>query len=658
MLSKTSFKSLNLLRSIEDLSSVVVPLLLFAGVLRVPNPRWLGDMARYDFWLFGVAIVVLFYITFRCASRLGRALSLSTLMITFALPLARLWQTGASDSFIIGGLLPFSDAAIYYNDARSILIDGTMGIWSPQRPLFPGFLASLLVLTQQNLQVTVAILVGVNAIACFFIAREMQKTHGAAVAALVSVQVFFFYRPFIGKTMTENLGLALGLLAFSVLWRSAYTQKLWTGLVGLFLLTFALNARIGTVFVLPTVVLWGAYQFRKSARFSWVFLVGGFGTILLASILNLLLLKQIGMPNGNPPFANFSFTLYGIVTHTNWYQAYIDHPELSKLDNVARIEAVYDITMGMIRQNPWRFVTGVFRGWTEFFFGDYSWFVREHSANPTNIDPVFRPLVALGLFNCLRNWKTPAASLLLAMVTGAFLTVPLLPLIDAGVRPYASTIIILFALSALGFRVLLQDILQPLIRWVWQLRQGDRPTIKRSTFSSFFSSHRMVQGWGTSSALIFFGLMLSLLSFVGPMSIKQFASAPPPLPSDFVCPAGLEGGYFRANPGSGINLVDNNTIRQSNVPNIRLEDFSQGLDTFSPWAVKEKESLRRVFKKDMTVVDTNSVWLVANRRRLPKQKGWLVACGKSKRMGPELAIFRAKSVYSLDGLRRAGRKIE
>ena len=68
MLSKTSFKSLNLLRSIEDLSSVVVPLLLFAGVLAVPLPRWLSEASRYDYWSIGIAIALLYYFALRLKS--------------------------------------------------------------------------------------------------------------------------------------------------------------------------------------------------------------------------------------------------------------------------------------------------------------------------------------------------------------------------------------------------------------------------------------------------------------------------------------------------------------------------------------------------------------------------------------------------------------
>jgi len=80
-----------LFRLLEDGSSLVGPLLLFGGVLSLPTSLWLGEAARYDFWGFGVAIALIYYFDFRLKSlehHLGRALSLSALLITFALPLA------------------------------------------------------------------------------------------------------------------------------------------------------------------------------------------------------------------------------------------------------------------------------------------------------------------------------------------------------------------------------------------------------------------------------------------------------------------------------------------------------------------------------------------------------------------------------------------
>jgi len=635
---------LHLFRLLENLSVWVVPLLLFAGVLSLPLPKEVWEEARYGFWGIGIAIVLLYYFTFRANrgdSALGHALSLSALLVTFALPLARLWHTGASESYVVGGLLPMSDAAGYYGDAQNILLGSSIGAWSPQRPLFSGLLASLLALTHQNLQASLALLVVINAIACWFAAREVQKTHGALVAAMLSMQGFFFYRLFIGKAMTENLGLAVGLLGFAVLWRSAHSKHPWTGLFGVFLLAFALNARMGTVFVLPAVILWGAYWFRRSGRFSGLFLVGGFGAVFFASLLNLILLKQVGIHNGSPPFANFSYVLYGIVTHSNWMQVTIDHPEITKLGSTERFRAILEVTIIAIRQHPWGLVTGLFRGWQDFFWGGYSLYSWLSPAS-IPLDLVLRPLAIFVVWGCLRNWKTPGASLLLAMAIGAFLTIPLLPMVDAGIRPYAVTVVILYMFSALGLLLLLKDILQPLFRRLLkgelkEKRGGVDPTQPNQAAKSVTACRTVPRD------MLIFGMLICLLSVVGPISLKQLA-APPAIPASFICPPRQEVRRYQINRGSGINLVGNRKIDHSNLPNIRIRDFRKGLQFFK----ESPEYLRLLQLPPATaILATYWGWLVADRQLVPPKLGFVAVCGQMQRVGQDLAIFQATVIQPL-----------
>jgi len=127
---------------------------------------------------------------------------------------------------------------------------------------------------------------------------------------------------------------------------------------------------------------------------------------------------------------------------------------------------------------------------------------------------------------------------------------------------------------------------------------------------------------------------------------------PPQVPSNFACPTEYQVGMFRANPGSGVTLVGNKAIEQSSLPNIRVKDFRQGLETFSSWASKEPVSLRR-FPKDTAIADTGSVWLVAKHQLVPKEGGWVVACGQNVTLGPELLIFRATTIQSVNAANAA-----
>src|SRR5262249_36126452 len=151
-------------------------------------------------------------------SRRGSAGTLASLTVTlllFSLPLLALWAHVGIHGNAVGGLLPFSDASGYYYDARR-LIDGHLMGWAARRPLFPGLLATLLGLTGQNLQVTLAILVALSAVACFLLAHEIRTSHGALAACIVVILLLLFYRfdGGLGTTLTENLGLALGMVSF------------------------------------------------------------------------------------------------------------------------------------------------------------------------------------------------------------------------------------------------------------------------------------------------------------------------------------------------------------------------------------------------------------------------------------------------------------
>lgn len=630
---------------VGDFLSLCIPFILFMVVLVVPLPNSFLNASRYNYWLFGGAATILLYFAFSYSGKIGRTLSLSSVLIIFSLPLVRLWNTGASENFVTGGLMPFSDAAVYYFDARSILQGGTMGEWGGQRPLFTGLFAALLKLTQFNLQAAFAILTALNAVSAFFTAREIQKSHGAVAAAFITVGIFFFFRPFSGQVLTESLGIALGLLSFAALWRGIHQREMLITLCGIFLLSFALNARMGTVFVLPVLTLWGSYYFRKSQRLSWKFLVGSCGLVVVATLLNLLLLKVVGLPNGSPPLANFAFTLYGLATHTTWYQPYLDHPELMQLGGIARNEAIYAYALDFIYRNPLALITGFLKAWREFFVGQYAIFLwdGEFGLSGRNMDTFLRFNAFLGLIICLRQRRKPLFSFMLAYALGAFLTIPFLPIWDAGIRPYAVTIVILYAYAMLGFLLILKNIVRPVVSHLYpKTSQSSYFSNLRASFLDFTGRESLYPQ--VPSALPMLGILLCLCCVAAPIYLKLRSSIPT-LPS-VTCPAGAEVLYFRVNQGSYIHLVKNNSIGQTKLPYVKIRDFNAGLDTFSPWAKVERTSLRRL-EGATTIISEPGAWIVADTSIFPKRRGWFFACGQSQNYGLELRLFYADTIQAL-----------
>jgi hypothetical protein len=589
-------------RSLYPLLSFTIPLLLYAAVLVSGVPNQVAIAARYDLTTVVVAIALLVYPAYRLPGWIGTLASLSLTLILFALPLSALWNGGISDTLIVGGILPWSDASSYYWDARRLLEGATFSEVSSRRPLFPGILAALLGLTQQNLQATLAILVAITAISCFLLAREIQRSHGTLAGLIVLTILFLFYRFFIGKTMTENLGLALGAVGFALLWRGARQRQIDNCLWAIFLLTLALIARAGAFFILPALILWGAWSFRGAARFSQRFLLGGASLVLLGFILNSILLKIIGSPNGIA-FSNFSYVLYGLIVGSDWAQVTIDHPEINGLNEPELSRRIYALSFEALRSHPFGIVIGSLRAWKQFFFEDYVFsFIHNLKANF-----VLQLLSLVALFGCYRKRQDPNASLTLIVTLGIVVSVPFVPPEDADLmRAYAATLPIVAILPALGLAFIAK-------KMEWQ-------QLVKGTTQEY-----------SSQFLLIFSLILAGFVFVAPLTTKVFSRAPQF--ANLSCKNGTEAAYFRLVHGSSLTLVADNTIRQTHLPQVRISDFRDGMVNIGalyPDIAKGFAALKpsTTIMNSVNLKDLQQLWLIADSTKIPKGGGIVGVCQK------------------------------
>jgi hypothetical protein len=615
-------------RSLYPILSITIPLLIYAAVLSVDVPNKVGLAAWYGFASVVVAIALLLYPAYRLSGWIGTVTSLSLTLILFALPLLGLWNNAISAEFTIGGLLPWSDASGYYWDAKQLLEGGTFSEFSSRRPLFPGLLAVLLGLTRQNLQVTLALLVAITAISCYLSAREVQRSHGTAASVLVITILFLFYRRYIGWTSTEHLGLALGAVGFAILWRGAWQRQINYCLLGILLLTLGLNARAGALFILPFIILWGAWSFQRTAHVSWRFLIGGASAVLLGFILNSILLKIIGSPQGMA-FSNFSYTLYGLIVGGNWTQVRVDHPELKALGEPELSRRIYALAFEALRAHPLSLVTGSLRAWKQFIVDDYVFsFISNLKANFT-----LQLLSLLALIGCYRQRREPNASLILIATLGILASVPFAPPWDADtMRVYAATMPFTATLPALGLTFIsnkLKD--QPL----------DQVPIPEKS----------------SPYLFIFSIIFAVFVFVAPITTKVFSR--PPQFAELSCPDGKEAIYLRISPGAFINLVADNSIQKTHLPDVRLSDFRAGMlvvpTYIEPDILKEltglspSNTLINMFNfKDLEKPN----WLIAKSTMIAKRRGIVGVCGQwsTSPVPAQYGFFYADSVQSVPAI--------
>ncbi len=597
------------------ITGVLVPFLVYGAVLHTlwPSAELLSAAIAMDY-SFAVAAGLVLWIAYGWPGWLGRMASLTLTLVLFSLPLLALWTHVRTHSSAIGGLLPVSDASLYYYDAGRLLEGHRLG-WSSRRPLFVGTLATLLGLAGQNLQVTLAMFVAVNAVACFLLAQEIRASQGTLTAVILVTLLFHFYRleggP--GTTLTENLGLPLGMSSFAMLWRGARERRVGIICLGLGLLTIALMVRPGAFFVLPALMFGGAWSFRGQGRYSGRFLAGAATAIFLSLGLSLGLGKLLADPaNQQTPFPNFSYTLYGVVVGgKGWAQVLSDHPG-------AREGAeVYAAAWQAFRARPMGIVLGSLAMWRQYLpfrpFHAFA-FVR-FAAYAEAVQAACYALTALGVVLCIRRYNQPHRFLLIAAAIGHLASIPFAPPLDAGLRVYAATVPILAILVALAGGELAEGVR----RMIGLTRLGS-PTTTLDTVGG--------QGRVWATASVGFGLGMAALVIVGPLVTRVVGGRP--RFDEVPCPAGEQAVYVRVSAGSFLRIVDDAQgvdDRRVSVPEIRVTALQQaaGIVGIGDGVVGLTAGQTLMFTHD--VKSGRPFWLIAPTDLLRPASSLVRVCG-------------------------------
>jgi len=619
-------------KALDRLILILIPiiaLILYSLVLIVPFSSEVGLAARYGSSIVLIIVFLLLYPAYQMNGWPGILVSFSGTIILFALPLAGVWNSGISEANILGGVIPWSDANGYYVDASQTLEGRHFSTFSSRRPLFAALLTFLLGITQENLQFSIAILVLMTAVACFFCTREIQRSHGTFAALFVLTLVFIFYRRFAGTILTTNLGMPLGLIGFSILWRGASQEQINLCLFGTFLLTLALNARAGAFFILPAIIIWGIFYFRSQNRFSLHFLIGGISAVFLGFLLNQITLKVFGHPDG-VAFSNFAHTFYGLVVGgKSWTQIYVDHPGVQEHE-------MYPLAFEALRQNPFGLVIGIFKAWQDYFnpeaFGAFSFVRFYHGRYPVTthrIHQVLYWLSYLSFLGCCYRWRKSTNSLMIALTLGIVLSVPFVPPSDADImRAYAATIPISAALPALVFTPFFRAVKLNLL-------------LKTPSLDLEFK------------VPCFFGLALVFLCFIAPIATQIVSK-----PSQFIevsCPNHVEPLYMKFRSGSVVQLVDDRALQRTHLPDIRLSDFRNGLAVFGNIYSELTEELQQLghsttIMSGSDLKTSRFMILIAESRMMPANNAIIGICEQTD-INPALKKYNFLVADSIETVR-------
>ncbi|KAA0256950.1 MAG: hypothetical protein EDM79_20120 [Chloroflexi bacterium] len=423
-------------RAIPGYFKKTIPILLafsaYAAFLFAPPPIEFTRVAyfRASFVVMGALVLFLFAV-WRQRSRFWEAASLALTLIFFSLAIVYKWQVPVYDGNLIGGLLPWSDANSYFTCGYQVLINGKINSLCTHRPIFALFWAFLYRLTGMDLRISIAVLTAINALAVHFASVEIRRAYHSLSAAIFTVFGFIYYYIYAGAVLTENIGFALGTLSVACLVRGANQKDEKIFGLGMFLMSLGLNARAGAFFILPVLLIWFVLKFRDR-RPAWVISTIGLCAICLPFVINFMFLKSLSQP-GAVLFSNYAHTFYGLASgNKGWTQILIDHPGVPESDYPT-------LAIEKFKENPAMLLRGILGAYGDYFkpIGAFSYLAGPFSIPKTAI---FWLAFGASLYAAWIRRKAGVFSLLLFGFAGIFLSVGLLPPIDADVRVYAATI--------------------------------------------------------------------------------------------------------------------------------------------------------------------------------------------------------------------------
>ena len=319
------------------------------------------------------AIWVMFRLLERCTPR-TRAIALhvatQVLVVSWVVHLWTLGYEGRNAVF--GGILPWSDSYDYYNDALR-LVHGNLMEYGSKRPIFPAALAALLRLFDGDLRAPLLLLTVFAAWAVALATSEVWKTHGWRAAMVVYALLLLSERQWAGFVQTEAIGLPLGLIGFTLIWRATAGREAdpakarLLAIIGLFAISIALMSRAGPLFVLPALAVWCACRLMP-AEVHWPERLRFFGIASLAVIAGVAIHQAVlHLTASGATFSDYPAIAYGLLHGQDFTFLTATHPQLTMLAGGARAHEAWQIVLGDATAHPLLAVGGLANSFVDLF---------------------------------------------------------------------------------------------------------------------------------------------------------------------------------------------------------------------------------------------------------------------------------------------------
>lgn len=384
---------------------------------------------------------------------------LATLAVT--LPLLNAWlgypiPVGFNAHYsTLGGVIPYSDANGYIMGANYFNDVGYLNSWNMRRPLNALFFAFRLKITNDNFWYSMLLQSALCATSLTIYLRTIQKDLGFLATLLSLAFLFYYIQNFAHSTLSEALGLTLGLLSFVLLWNGWLQRNRLIFNIGMAALAVGLSARAGPNFIAPALFLLVYLHPFTSSR------LNDMGWTIISFTIPFILLTKLSTLFGDPAgsgmaFSNFGSTLYGLVNGgKSWSYAYQD-PHLQNLfagkTEAQQAKIFYEESWRIFKANPFNIVIGTI----QYLGGFCYWFIRQFSfgigiihALTTIISVIFWLFIGFRIYIKRHSFKRE-----FLFLTIVFLGIAASSCIiwkDGGIRPFAVAIPFMGALFGLSF---------------------------------------------------------------------------------------------------------------------------------------------------------------------------------------------------------------
>lgn len=548
-------------KSFTNLFNLVAPwliaLIVWTVIVRGMFPLLLRPISLHAFSGFILTAPILFLLlllAFSLPEKFRSYAAIPLIAAAFASAISGMHATTSTNTIYIAGLLPYSDAASYYWDALNLQAGRLFSDFASRRPMFAVILSFLLTVLQNNLMAVQITMTLMTTVAIILAAQAIRRQFGAVTASLFVVLMLFFYRLFLGSTMTENLGILLGCLALPLLFYGSSRRSAAISLVGIGCLTLGLIARAGPFIAVIGLSVWFAFTFYNR---NWLqralglllalsFIAGAFG-------VNKLVGMQTNSPGG-VAFANFSYSFYGVtVGGERWNKVFDDHPELHGMSVEDQTARIYSLAFENIKTHPELLLKGIASQYgylvSPTWYNLFGYVESENKTVRLVAQYSLMVLSLLGVVAMFRRRKLPFASMLLFLWLGLLLSVPFVPPVDTNrMRAYATAIPYLALMPGIG------------LAWL----AGLIPKIKVITFSKQYEEPKPV------FAAIFLGLVMLVL-LAGPGYVKMRSTEL--TPGYTTCQEGFTPFVMRVPEGSYLHIRAERDFFLDRTPEIHAGRF-------------------------------------------------------------------------------------